>query len=185
LKSTEDLVGEGKVGSSWQRLDADLAVTELPVPAGLLLVPAVGLRCGGNGLEIRDAGQLQRHVHAEAALQLGHGHFEVQLPLAGNQLLVRSWIAVCPDRRVFFLQAMKGGADLLFIRTALRLECVRHERLGERDRGEHDVARLVRQRVAGLGLLEFRNRTEIARVKLLDTLLRLALHREQVADTLL
>ncbi len=42
-RAAEDVVLELEVAAARQRLHADLAVAELPVAAGLLLVPAVRL----------------------------------------------------------------------------------------------------------------------------------------------
>ena len=65
-----------------ERLDLDLAVAELAVAAGLLLVAAVRFGRGLDRLAIRDARRLQVDVDAEAALQLGDGDLDVQLALA-------------------------------------------------------------------------------------------------------
>ena len=81
-RPAEDVVDELEVGAAAQRLDADLAVAELPVAAGLLLVAPVRLGGRLDRLAIRDARRLQVHVDAEAALQLRDRHLDVQLSLA-------------------------------------------------------------------------------------------------------
>src|SRR4029079_2835810 len=53
--ATEDVVLELEVAAARQRLDADLAIAELAVAAGLLLVPAVGLGRRGDRFPIGDA----------------------------------------------------------------------------------------------------------------------------------
>ena len=50
--------------------------------AGLLLVATVRLGGGLDGFAIRNTRRLQIHVDAEAPLQLGDRHLDVQLPLA-------------------------------------------------------------------------------------------------------
>ena len=71
----------------------DLAVAELAVAAGLLLVPAVRFDARGDRLAIRDARRLEQHFDAEAALQLRDRDLDVHLALAGEQQLVRLRIA--------------------------------------------------------------------------------------------
>src|SRR4029079_19072927 len=108
----------------------DLGAAELAVPAGLLLVPAVRLGGGGERLAIRDARQLEVHLHAEAALQLGYRDLDVRLALTGQQQFLRLRIAVVVERGILFLQALQRGADLFFVGTAPRLARVRDHRRG-------------------------------------------------------
>ena len=148
-RAAEDLVDELELAAARQRLHADLAVAELAVAAGLLLVPAVRLDARGDRLAIRDARRLEQHFDAEAPLQLRDRDLDVHLALAGEQQLVRLRIALVVDRRIFFLEAMHRGADLVFVAAALRLDRVRQHRLGERDRRERDAGGLVGERVVG------------------------------------
>jgi len=64
-RAAEDVVHELEVGAARQRLDPDLAVAELAVAAGLLLVSSVRLGRRLDGLAIRDAGRLQIDADAE------------------------------------------------------------------------------------------------------------------------
>ena len=128
-RTAEDVVDELEVAAARQRLELDLAVAELAVAAGLLLVPAVRFGRRGDGFAIGDARQLQVHFDAEAALQLRHRDLDVRLPLAGEQQLLGLRVAVVADGRVLFLQAVQRGADLLFVAAALRLDRVGDDRL--------------------------------------------------------
>ena len=80
-RAAEHLVGEVEVRAPGQRLDADPAVAELPVAAGLLLVAAVRLGARRDGLAVGDARELQVDLDAEPPLQLGDGDLDVELPL--------------------------------------------------------------------------------------------------------
>ena len=80
--AAEDVVDELEVAAARQRLHLDLAVAELAVAAGLLLVPAVRLGGRGDRLPVRNPRRLEVHLDAEAALQLRDGDLDVQLPLA-------------------------------------------------------------------------------------------------------
>ena len=115
--------------SARERLDLDLAVAELAVAAGLLLVAAV--RFGGrlDRLAVRNARRLQIDVDAEAPLQLRDRHFDVKLSLAREQQLLRLRIAAVADRRILLLEPMHRRADLVFVAAALRLDGVRQHRL--------------------------------------------------------
>jgi hypothetical protein len=53
----------------------------------------------------------------------------VQLALAGEQQLVRLRVAGVADRGVFLLQPLHGGADLVLVAAALRLDRVGEHRL--------------------------------------------------------
>src|SRR5204862_5082647 len=114
-RAAEDVVHELEVAAARQRLELDLAVAELPVPAGLLLVPAVRLGRGGDRFAIRDPRQLQRDLDAEPAFQLGDRHLDVRLPLTGEQQLLGLRIAGVADARVLLLEAMERRADLLLV----------------------------------------------------------------------
>ena len=89
-----------------ERLHLDLAVAELTVAAGLLLVPAVRFGRRLDRLAVRDARRLQVHVDAEPALQLRDRDLDVQLALAREQQFLGLRIAAVADRRVLFLEAV-------------------------------------------------------------------------------
>ncbi len=80
-RAAEDVVHELEVGAALQRLHANLAVSELTVAAGLLLVTSVRFGRCLDRLAVGNARRLQVHVHAEAALELGDGDLDVQLAL--------------------------------------------------------------------------------------------------------
>ena len=93
-RAAEDVVDELEVAAARQRLELDLAVAELAVPAGLLLVPAVRFGRRGDRLAVGDARQLEVDLDAEAALQLGDRDLDVRLALAGEQQLLGLRVAV-------------------------------------------------------------------------------------------
>ena len=184
-RAAEDVVHELEVGAARQRLDLDLAVAELAVAAGLLLVAAVRFRGRLDRLAIRDARRLQVDVDAEPALQLGDRHLDVQLALAGEQQLLGLRIAAVADRRILFLEPVHRRADLVLVAAALRLDRVGQHRLGKRDRRETRSASalspsdVVRQRVLQLG-----DRAQIAGLDLRHVRLRLALQQHQMPEPL-
>ena len=96
-RAAEDVVDELEIAAARQRLDPDLAVAELSVAAGLLLVASVRLGRRGDRLAIRNPRRLEVHLDAESPLQLRDGDLDVQLPLAGEQQFVGLRIARVPD----------------------------------------------------------------------------------------
>ena len=159
-RSAEDLVDELEVAAARQRLHPDLAVAELAVAAGLLLVPAVRVGLGGDRLAIGDARRLQVHLDAEAALQLGDGDLDVQLALAGEQQLVRLRIARVADRRILFFEPVHRLVDLVFVAAALRLDRVGQHGFRERQRRELDARGLVGDGVVGARVLQLGDRAD-------------------------
>ena len=87
-RAAEDVVDELEVAAARQRIELDLAVAELAVAAGLLLVAAVRLGRRGDRLAIRDARDLEVDLDAEPPLQLRDGDLDVRLSLAGEQQLL-------------------------------------------------------------------------------------------------
>ena len=105
-RAAEDVVHELEVAAARQRLDLDLAVAELAVAAGLLLVPAVRLGGRGDRLAVRNPRRLEVHLDAEAALQLRDRDLDVQLALSRQQQLVRLRVARVADARVLLAQPL-------------------------------------------------------------------------------
>ena len=106
IDAAEDVVLELEVAAARQRLHADLAVAELAVAAGLLLVPAVRLGGRRDRLAVGNPRRLEVDLDAEPPLQLRDGDLDVQLALAGEQQFVRLRIARVADGRILFLQPL-------------------------------------------------------------------------------
>jgi len=103
-----------------------LALGELAVAAGLLLVAGGDLDRPGDRLAVGNLGRLQRHVHLVAAAQPRHGDLDVELAGAGDELLLGLRVAAEAQRRVLLLELGEALGDLVLV--ALRLG-----RDGERD----------------------------------------------------
>ena len=161
-RAAEDVVDELELAAARQRLHPDLAVAELAVAAGLLLVAAVRLDARRDRFPIRDARRLEQHFDAETPLQFRDRHLDVQLALAGEQQFVGLRIAVVVDGAVLFLQPMHRRADLVFVAAALRLDRVGEHRFGKRDRREGNAGGLVGDGVVGPRVLELGDCAEVA-----------------------
>ena len=132
-----------------QRLHADPAVAELPVTAGLLLVPALHVGGSADGFAIGNLGRFQGDVHAIALLQPADGDFDVLLAGSGDQEFLGLRIAIEAQGKIFFQQFVQRVAHAVFVVAALRFDREGDGGLGQFDRRESDRRGLVGQRVAG------------------------------------
>ena len=98
-----------------QRLHLDPAIAELPVAAGLLLVPPLDVGLPANGLAIRNLGRLQRDIHAITLLHAADHDFHVLLARAGEQKLARLRIAIEAQRLVLFQNAVHRLPHAIFV----------------------------------------------------------------------
>ena len=167
-----------------ERLHADLAVAELAVAAGLLLVAAVALGRALDRLAVRDLRLLEVDLDLVALAQAAHHHLDVQLAHAREQHLVGLRVARDAQHRVLLEQPVQRGRDLVVVAARLGLDREGGGRLREDDLRIDDRVRLVRERVARLRLLELRHRADVARLDLGHRRLRLALQQQQRADAL-
>ena len=106
--AADDLVDELVAGVALDRLEHDVAVAELPAPAGLLLVAALGARLLADRLEVGHARRVEVDLDAEAALQPVDRDLDVHLRHARDELLAGLRVAAELERRV--LLARGGGA---------------------------------------------------------------------------
>src|SRR5262249_44721633 len=81
-RAAENLVGELEIRPARQWLHADPAIAELPVAAGLFLVPALYVGFAPNGFAIRNLGGLQHDLDGVAFLQTADDDFDMLLALA-------------------------------------------------------------------------------------------------------
>ena len=105
--AAKDLVGEFEIAAPREGFHAYLAVSELPMPAGLFLMASMRLGLCQNRLTVGDPGQFEIHLHAEAAFELRHRDFNVQLALAREQQLLCLVISSVFDRRIFLAKALQ------------------------------------------------------------------------------
>ena len=89
------------------------------------------------------------------------------------------------DRRVLLLEAAQGLTHLLLVALRLGLDRERHHRPRHRRQLQRDLHLLRGDHVARVGLLELRDRADVARAELVGVLGVLALRRQQLADALL
>ena len=178
-------LSNSKLGAVGQRLDLDVAVAELPAPAGLLLVAPVRLGRPADRLLIGDARRLEGDLGPEARLQPVDHDLDVDLRQPGDDLVAGLRVAVQVDRRVLLLQAAQRGEDLVLVALGLGLDREGHDRLGQRQRGHRDRLVAGGQPIAGARLLELGHGADVARPEGVRVALLAALGHDQRPDALL
>ena len=153
-RPAEDVVHELEARAARRRLHANAADAELPVPAGLLLVLALGVGLAANRLAIGHLGRLERQVHVVALVQLGDDHLDVLLPRAGQQKFLGLRVARETQRRILFQNPVNRRADAVLVGARLGLDGERDGRLGNVRRRIMNRRGLVAQRVAGERVLQ-------------------------------
>ena len=143
----ENIIDELDALASRQRLQADAAKAELPVPAGLLLVFAFGVGLAADGLAVGNLGRLQSQLHVVAFAKLGHHDFDVLLARAGKQEFLGLRIAAEAQREVLFQYFVDGRADAVFVRSRFGLDGKGYGGLGNARRRIVDGRVLVAERV--------------------------------------
>ena len=113
-----------------------------------------------------------------------HDDLDVQLSLAADEELLRLLVALEADRRILFDDAVDRRRELVLVAARLRLDRERDRRLRILDVRDDDRVVLRRQRVAGLHVLQFRDRADVAGAQLGHRHLLLALQQLQLADAL-
>ena len=91
-----------------------------------------------------------------------------------------SGFALDAQHRVLFLQAVQRVGELVLVGLGLGVDRDREERFGQRERVDVGLGALGREHVAGREVVELRDRRDVARRDLLDRVLFLAAHREEL-----
>src|SRR5207245_10105340 len=104
-RASEHLVDELELAAARKRLDLDLAVGELSVSAGLLLVPSMRIGRPRDRFPIRNFRRMEDDVDSIFLLQFGDDDLHVKLPLAAEQQLFRLPVEIQPDTAVRFADA--------------------------------------------------------------------------------
>src|SRR5204863_6417218 len=113
--AAENVVDEFDALAALDGLHLDAAHTELPVPAGLLLVLAFGVGLSADGFAIRNFRRLKREIDVVALLELGDDNFDVLLAGAGEQKFLSLRVAGEAQGAVFLENFMDAHANLVFV----------------------------------------------------------------------
>ena len=149
--------------------------TKRPLPCA-----ALADRLAVGDLRLADVGR-----DLELADHAVHEDVEVQLAHAGDQGLARLLVRLDAEGRVLLGQALERDAQLVLVGLGLGLDGDLDDRLRERHRLQDDRVIRVRQRVAGVGVLEADGRGDVARVHDVDLFAVVRVHLEDAADPLL
>ena len=147
-----------------ERLDPQVHLAELAGAAGLLLVPAVALRLGGDGLAERNRWRLG--VELELVLRrhlLEHG-LQVHLAQAAHHRLVGLRVVLDAEARVLGDDLVQHVGHLLLVAALLRHhgEAEHRGRQLERPRVHVRILRRVVQDVVELDLVDLGDGADVA-----------------------
>ena len=180
-RTAEHFFGEDHLVRLFLRLEADPHVTELTGTAGLLLVAAVGLNLALDFLAVCDAGRSKLGVNAEAALQLGAEHVDLDVALAGNNHLVGLGVVDQVEGNVFLVQPGKAAGDLVVLTLGLREDSHRVAGFRHLDPGKLFFLLRVADGVAGLPV-HLADGNDVAAAGILDFGGLLAAHAVEAAE---
>ena len=130
-RAAEDFVAELEAAAAGHGLHANLAVAELAVAAGLLLVASLRLGLGADGFAIGHLGGLEGDFGVVALFEAADDGLDVRLARAGDEELVGLRVAEEADEQVLFHELVDGGGELVFVGAGLGLDGVGHGRLGK------------------------------------------------------
>ncbi len=131
---------------------------------------------------VGDARGIQLRVHAEAGLELGDQHVDLDIAHAGNDHLVRFGIVGDGKGGIFLVQAVEAGAELFLLAARLGRDGAGVARLGIRHTGKDNDVLRVAQGVAGAHAVHLGDGADVAAADLLDFLVLLALERVEAAE---
>ena len=173
--AAEDFLGEDHLFGLLIRLKADPNVTELTAAAGLLLMATLLLDGLADLFTVGNARRVKLGIHAEAALELGAQNVDLNIACAGNDDLVRLGVVGDGEGRIFLVQTVETGAELILLTAGLGSDGAGVAGLGKVHALEHDDVLRVAQRVAGPDAVHLGDGADVAAADLLDFLVLLAL----------
>src|SRR5262249_34613043 len=155
-----------------------------PMPAGLLLVLAFGIGLAADGFAVRHLGRLQGEVNVVTLLQLGDDDFDVLLPVASQQKLLRLRVAREAQGGILLHDFMDGYPDFVFVGSGLGLDRESDGRLRKLRGRVEDGGSFIAEGIAGDRFLQFGDGPDIAGMQLLNFGELFALHQHGVLKTL-
>src|SRR5579864_726253 len=167
-RTAENLVDELELGTAREGLHADPAVTELAVAAGLLFMTSLDIGFAADGFPIRDFGRLEGHVDAVAFFQTADNDLDMLLAAATQKELFGLRIAKEAQGLIFFQDAVDGVTHAVLVLPRLGFDGEGDRGFGQLDGRIFNGRTLVRQSIAGEGVLELGHGANIARVEFGD-----------------
>ena len=168
------------------RLDGADNLCELAGATGLLLVGVFhGLNLLADGLTVCNLRVTDVCLDLELALHAVNHNVEVELAHAADNGLAGLFIQFNGEGWVLSSELLDSGTQLLLVSLGLWLNGNLNNRIREVHGLEDDLVILVTQGVTGGGLLQADNRVDVTCVSLLNRVLLVGVHLEQLADALL
>lgn len=181
-----ELVGRTVLGIHEGGLELDDDLRELTRTTGLLLVGVLVLLDRlADGLAVRHLRLADVGLDLELALHAVDQDVEVELAHTADDGLAGLLVELDREGRVLFGELLDRGAELLLVGLGLRLDRDVDDRVREAHGLEHDGRCRITQGVTGGGVLEADHRVDVTRGGVLDRVLLVGMHLEQLADALL
>src|SRR6476661_7352776 len=169
-----------------QRREGHLHLGVLTRATGLLLVDVVDLVHGAaDGLAVGHLGLAAVGLDLELAAHAVHQDVQVELAHAGDDRLAGLLVQADLERRVLLGELLDGRAELLLVTLGLGLDGHGDHGLGEGHGLQDDLLLRVAQGVTGRGVLQADHRVDVAGGRVLDRVLLVGVHLEELADALL
>ena len=182
--AADHVVDELEARAALERLDAQVHLAELAGAAGLLLVAAMAFGRSRDRLAVRHARRARLDRDAVAIGDPLQHDPQVQVAEAVQHGLVLRRVVLDAHARVFGRQPVQAFRELLFVAALLGADREAEHRRRERDRLQVEVVLVVRvvQHGVEVDLVDLRHRADVARHRLCDLDVLLALQLEQVRD---
>ncbi len=131
------------------------------------------------GLPVSHLGLAHPGVHLELPHQAVDDDLQVQFAHAGDDGLAGFLVGVQPERRIFRGDARQGLAQLVLVRLGGRLDGDVDDRLGNVQGLQDHRFPLIRQGVAGGGILQAHRGDDVAGIGHLDLFPLVGVHLQQ------
>ncbi len=139
----------------------------------------------GDGFPIGHLGLAHPGIHLELPHQAVDDDLQVEFPHAGDDGLAGVGVAVDPERRVFRGDLGQRLSQFVLVRLGGGLDGDIDDRLRNMQGLQHHGVPLIRQGVAGGGVLEPHQGHDVPGIGLADLFPLVGVHLEEPADALL
>src|SRR5690606_27732224 len=169
-----------------ERAEGQLDLRELAGATGLLLVGEVELLHRPlDGLAVGDLRLADVRLDVELAAHAVHEHVDVELAHALDDRLAGLLVQLDLEGGVLLGELLDRDAELLLVALGLGLDGHGDHGVREGHRLELDRVRRIGQGVTGGGVLQTDERVDVAREGLIDGVLLVGVHLEELPDALL
>ncbi|MFM1943499.1 MAG: hypothetical protein RI897_2481 [Verrucomicrobiota bacterium] len=174
--------GEIDTGVTGEGIDFHPDFGELAGAAALFFVAVFGFAVAFDGFAVGDFGFDEVEVDFEPGFETLGEHLEVEFALAGDDCLVEFAVDVVEERLVFLVEGGEAGGDLVFFAFGFEAQGGVDIGFGVFDFGEFDGFFVQAERIAGVGILELDDGSDVAAEHLVHRVTILAVDAKDLAE---